>query len=372
MLLLSLVGFFVVLLFPDGRLPSPRWRPVAWFGGAATVVGAFAAAFVDGRLENFQAMENPMGIDGFTVEQSDPLLSFLLLAMLAAAVSLILRFRRATGDTRQQIKVMMASAVATAMGFVGEALSQGVVGPGLDGLPAQLVQVLFLLAVTSIPVAGGVAVLRYGLYEIDVVISKALVFGVLAAFITVLYAAVVAAASAVAGTTDNRWLPLLAAAVVAVAFQPARDRIRSFADRLVYGDRVNPYEVLSSFSAQIGTTFETEEQLTQMARLLAEGTGAARADVVLVVGGEERLGATWPPDAPEPTSDPDLRAPVVHQGETLGLLVVTKPRNDPLTPQDEKLAGDLAAQAGIALRNVRLTSELLDRVEDLRASRSAS
>ena len=368
-LLLSLVGFFVVLLFPDGRLPSPRWRPVAWYGAAATLVAAVAAAFADGPLENFSAMENPFGIDGFAAEQSDPLFSFLLLAMVAGAASLILRFRRATGDTRQQIKVMLASAVAVAIGFVGEALSQGVVGPGLDGLPAQLVQVLFLLAVTSIPVAGGVAVLRYGLYEIDVVISKAVVVGVLAAFITVLYAAVVAGASAIAGTTDNRWLPLLAAAVVAVAFQPARDRIRSFADRLVYGDRVSPYEVLSSFSAQIGTTFETEEQLTQMARLLAEGTGAARADVVLLVGGEERAGATWPPDAPGEGTAPDFRAPVVHQGETLGALLVTKPRNDPLTPQDAKLATDLAAQAGIALRNVRLTSELLARVEDLRASR---
>ena len=371
--LLSLVGFYVVLLFPDGRLPSPRWRAVAWYGGAATLVAAFAAAFADGPLENFQALENPFGIDGFATEQSDPLFSFLLLAMVAAAASLILRFRRATGETRQQIKVMLASAVAVALGFVGEALSQGVVGPGLTGLPAQLVQVVFLLAVTSIPVAGGVAVLRYGLYEIDVVISRTFVFGVLAAFITLVYAAVVAAASAIAGTTDNRWLPLLAAAVVAVAFQPVRERVQRLADRFVYGDRISPYEVLSSFSAQIGTTFETSEQLTQMARLLAEGTNAERAEVRLVVAGEERAGASWPPraDPATPPDDrpPDLRVPVVHQGEELGVLTVTKPRGEALTPQDQKLTVDLAAQAGIALRNVGLTAELLDRVEELRASR---
>jgi signal transduction histidine kinase len=367
-LLLSFVGVFVILLFPDGHLPSRRWRPVAWYAAAATAVGVFSAAFVEGPLENFQAMDNPFGIRGFTVEEAEPLLSFLLLAMVAAAASLIVRFRRAGRETRQQIKVMLVAAVAVAVGFVGEALAQGVIGPGLTGRPARLVQVAFLLTVTSIPVAGGIAVLRYGLYEIDVVISKTLVFGFLGAFITTLYALVVAGASAIAGTSDNRWLPLVAAAVVAVAFQPARERIQRVADRLVYGDRASPYEVLASFSSQIGTTFATEDQLTEMARMLGEGTGAARADVFLVVAGEERPGATWPADAPLDL-EPDLRVPVVHHGEQLGVLAVTKPRNDPLTTQEEKLTVDLAAQAGIALRNVGLTRELLARVDELRASR---
>ncbi|MDQ3106228.1 MAG: sensor histidine kinase, partial [Actinomycetota bacterium] len=167
---------------------------------------------------------------------------------------------------------------------------------------------------------------------------------------------------------DNRVLSLLAAAVVALVFQPARDRLQRFADRVVYGDRVSPYEVLSEFSARIGTTYETGQQLEQMARLLAEGTGAVRADVLLVVGGEERPGATWPAGAPEGLTA-DLRIPVTHLGEDLGVLAVTKRRGDPLTPQDHKLTVDLAAQAGIALRNVGLTAELLTRVEELRASR---
>lgn len=138
-----------------------------------------------------------------------------------------------------------------------------------------MTQVALVVGMVGIPVAQGIAILRHGLYEIDVVISKTLVYGVLAAFITVLYAAVVAGASAVAGTTDNQWL-LLAAAVVAVAFQPARERVQRVADRLVFGSRASPYEVLASFSSQIGTTFETEEQLVQMPRLLAQGRPSGR------------------------------------------------------------------------------------------------
>jgi signal transduction histidine kinase len=144
--------------------------------------------------------------------------------------------------------------------------------------------------------------------------------------------------------------------------------VQRLADRLVYGNRASPYEVLASFSSQIGTTFAIEDQLAEMARLLGEGTGAARADVRLVVGGEERPGATWPADA-SAALEPDLQVPVVHLGEQLGVLAVTKARGDPLTAQDEKLTVDLAAQAGIALRNVGLTRELLARVEELRASR---
>ena len=365
---MALLPVFGVLFFPDGRLPSKRWRPVVAFGLVAVATGTFAVAFQSGPLENFTPVDNPFGITGFGPEQAEPLLGLLMLALLSAVVSVIVRFRRSSGDTRQQLKVMVYAAVLFGVLMGMEFLAQGVVSAPLRGLPARATQVALVVGMVAIPIAQGIAILRHGLYEIDVVISRTLVYGVLAAFITILYAAVVAGASAVAGTTESRWLPLLAAAVVAVAFQPARERVQRFADRLVFGDRVSPYEVLSSFSAQIGTTYETEEQLTQMARLLAEGTGAVRADVLLVVAGEERIGATWPVDPPEGL-EPDLRVPVVHQGEQLGVLVVTKARNDPLTPQEHKLAVDLAAQAGIALRNVGLTAELLARVEELRASR---
>lgn len=365
---IGLLAIFVLLLFPTGALPSRRWRPVAWLGAIGMAVGTIAIALTDGPLENFEAIDNPIGVGGFGPDQSSPLLSPFLLAILLATASLFVRLRGARGEVRQQLKVMLYAAVLCAVALLVNGAVEGVFGTAVDTSGVRVIQGLVVIGLGAIPVAAGIAVLRHGLYEIDVVISKTLVYGLLAAFITVIYAVVVAGASAIAGTSDNRWLPLVAAALVAVAFQPARERVQRVADRLVYGDRASPYEVLASFSSQIGTTFATEDQLAEMARLLGEGTGAVRADVHLVVSGEERPGATWPPDAPAGL-EPDLRVPVVHQGEQLGVLAVAKSRNDPLTAQDEKLTVDLAAQAGIALRNVGLTRELLARVEELRASR---
>jgi signal transduction histidine kinase len=183
---------------------------------------------------------------------------------------------------------------------------------------------------------------------------------------------VVVVIGAVIGVTEG--VSLLATAVVAVAFQPIRRRAQQFANRLVYGERATPYEVLSRFSEHIGETYSGEDILVRMARLLAEGTGATSAVVWLRVGDEVRPAATWPTNGPMATGIPlaadeppvvdgaTASIPVRHQGELLGLLTVTKPPSEPLSPVEEKLVADLAGQAGLVLANSRL-------IEDLRASR---
>ena len=155
---------------------------------------------------------------------------------------------------------------------------------------------------------------------------------------------------------------------------------RRFANRLVYGRRATPYEVLSEFSSRMAGAYESEDLLPRMARILAEGTGARSAVVWLRLGAELRPEAAWPMDdrrteAVALTGDglPDLLAtlalPVHHRGELLGALTLTKPAGERVTPAEEKLAGDLASGAGLVLRNVRLTEELLARLEELRSSR---
>jgi signal transduction histidine kinase len=175
------------------------------------------------------------------------------------------------------------------------------------------------------------------------------------------------------GASGNHVLPIIAATVIAVAFQPARDRSRRFANRLVYGKRATPYEVLSEFSSRIGGSYSLDEVMPRTALLLAEGTGATEAHVWLRVGPELVAAGSWPTEAirdPVPidgNGSPEIAgtsavAGVRHQGDLLGALSIRKATNDPVTPADESLLADVASQAGLVLRNVAL-------VQDLRASR---
>jgi signal transduction histidine kinase len=190
----------------------------------------------------------------------------------------------------------------------------------------------------------------------------------MAAFITAVYVAIVVGIGHAVGSDRNLGLSILATALVAVAFQPVRQRVQRFANRLVYGKRATPYEVLSEFSGGMSHAVATEELLPRMAQLVAEGVGAAEVDVWLRVGSEMVLEAMWPqPDGLRTAVRPTVREgnltvddaiPVRHRGELLGLLGVRKSAGDVLTPSDSKLLEDLASQAGLVLRNVRLIEEL--------------
>jgi signal transduction histidine kinase len=183
------------------------------------------------------------------------------------------------------------------------------------------------------------------------------------------------------GSSNNSFLTVLAAATIAVAFNPVRDRAKRFANRLVYGRRASPYEVLSEFSERVAETYSVEDVLPRMATALAEGTGARDATVWLRVGRELRPSASWgngeAPSEPMAMANGELPvfadaskvAAVRHRDELLGALTVAKAPNDPLTIEEDRLVEDLAAQAGLVLRNVRLTEELRANLEELRASR---
>src|SRR5262249_8647317 len=155
-----------------------------------------------------------------------------------------------------------------------------------------------------------------------------------------------------------------------ILFQPVRVRVRRFADRLVYGERATPYELLSQLSERLAGAYSTEDVLPRMAELVATGTGAQTARVWLHVGDELRAAAAWPcardPGGPPPRQDGTLPSPLAgehavevrHQGALLGALSVTMPASDPMNGSKEKLITDVASQAGLVLRNVRLTEEL--------------
>jgi hypothetical protein len=229
--------------------------------------------------------------------------------------------------------------------------------------------------------------MKYRLYDIDVVISKTIVYGALAAFITAVYVLIVAGIGSLgsgalgAGSRPGLGLSILATAVVAVAFQPVRERVQHLANRLVFGRRATPYETLSEFAGRMGGTYAAEDVLPRMARVLAEGTGAVRAVVWLTAGAELAPRACWPADGQPPgrmafvdggvppVTGADRIIRVQHQGETLGALSVSKRPGESLTPVEDKLMSDLGAQAGLVLHNVGLTEQLQARLAELKASR---
>jgi signal transduction histidine kinase len=278
------------------------------------------------------------------------------------------RFKRASDEERQQLRWLVSvTSLAGAM-FVAT-FGTGVV---LDlvfhvGEDSPVFNVLFALMaaviVIGVPAAYLIAILRYHLWDLDVVIKKAVVFALVAGGLTVIALAVLLVlptALVGAGSDLTGWERGLFAVgvVVGTLFGPLRRLARRLADRIVYHTRATPYEVLTEFGGRVGETYSTGDVLPRMAQILASGTGASRARVMLSVG-SARLEAASFGDA---NGSSDLVVPVVHQGDELGALEVTMPANDPLDPGREKLVRDLAAQAGPVLRNVRL-------IEDLRASR---
>ena len=377
--LVLLLGF-TPLLFPNGHLPSSRWRIPAFLLGTVGTTAVSAQA-VDGlsRLNN--------GLDPTGSLIGDPALlvsalgSATMVLVLVAVASLAARFRGAGGEMREQLKWFAYAAAVTAVVAIAS-LASSLIFPRNQQLNDVGI-LASIVTLTGIPVAAGIAILRYHLYDIDVVISRTLVYGALALFITAVYVAIVVGIGALIGSggRPNIALSIVATAVVAVAFQPVRERLQKVANRLVYGKRATPYEVLSQFSERVAESYAADDVLPRMARVLADGTGADRADVWLRAGDLLRQAASWPTDSAdvEPSRvigdalpemlEADRAVEVRHQGELLGALTVTKRKGESLTPVEEKLLDDLASQAGLVLKNVGLTAELLARLEDLRASR---
>lgn len=371
---------FLLLLFPDGRLPSRRWRPVAWLAGLAlatmVVPVAVTAWPIRGPiLTNIGDTAPAAAPDSFEVAYNIQVAGVLLMFVLGivSAASLLLRWRRSTGDERQQIKwFAFAAAIVVAVVILASPL-------------VSIAEEFQVLALPLLPIASAIAIFKYRLYDIDVVISKTVVVTALAAFVTAVYLAVVVGIGALIGTAGepNVVLSIVATAIVALAFQPLRERARRLANHLVYGKRATPYEVLADFAERVGDAYSADDVLPRMARILGEGTGATRTEVWLHVGHELRRAVSWPEDERSARSiavngdagelptlpGADRAVAVRHRDELLGVLTLAKPPNEPLAPTEERLLEDLAAQAGLVLRNVRLTEDLQARLEELRTSR---
>ena len=379
-----LMGVFLVLLFPDGKPPSPRWRIVLWVAGTATslfvVLGLLSPT--DYTYAGYPGVTNPLAIDA--LEAIEPvgiaLIVTVPISMLASAAGVIVRYRRSRGIERLQMKWLVASCAVVAVVYATLMVTFAGIEPTEASPLAQLLQQLGLSTFGLIPIAIGIAVLKHRLYDIDVVINKTILYGGLVVFLAVVYVAIAVGVAALVGSQgeNNAVMSTVGAAAVAIAFQPARERARRVAARLVYGSRAEPYEVLAAFAEDVGGTYAIDDVLPRMARILGEGTGATSATVWLRRDGGFAAAAQWPDGSTSPAAIPsfdgdpgDTRraVEVVHQQATLGALSIEKSPADPVKAAEERLLQHLASQAGLVLNNVGLHREVEQRVEDLEAAR---
>lgn len=399
---------FLFLLYPTGRLPSRRWRPFAAACFALTGL-AMVGVLVHPRRMALPApggislvLPNPLGIRSL-----GPVLSRVLIGTLAGAsalfvvilggaiVALVIRYRSGSRETRQQIKWIVLIALAGVVCQAVALLALGV-NHGRSSLVVTIAYtVIPVIALFGTPAIITLAILKHGLYQIDVITSRAVQYGLLSAVLTGVYVAIVIGIGTLAGYSGGgNGLSVAAAVAVALLFQPVRQRAQRVANRLVYGERASPYQVLADFAEDMAGQLDAGLALDRMAAVLARATGAVRVGVWICVGGELRPQVVWPrpadgePAAPVPLAPapaggrldrppdvlPDLgpvsRAVAVrHSGELLGALTVVKPPSEPVSAAEDKLLAQLASQAGLVLRNARLTAELRATIDDLRASR---
>ncbi len=371
----ALAYVLALLIFPDGHL-VPRWRKAPLAALYLAVIPAVALFALRIQGDNRTVLLVSM---------------FGLLTPAAGVIAQAYRYGRPQDAVeRQQSRLLFWALTPALLVSVYALISAGDSGPAqFEGrellvLPVTLFRI-FQPVFFLIPIALLVGIFRFKLWSVDRLISRTLVYSVLAGFVSAVYTAVVVGVGSLIGQRQegNLGLSIVATFIVAVTFAQVRDRVERLANRLVYGKRASPYEVLSQFSERVAESVPTDELLSRMAGILGEGTGAAHADVWLKVGDELRRTASWSangviaeeiPHVPAglilpPLPDVTTAVAVRHQGELFGALSLRKPGAEQLSPTEQKLVEDLARQAGLVMRNLRLTAELLDRLEELRASR---
>jgi two-component system NarL family sensor kinase len=343
------------LLFPDGRLPSPRWRPVAWAlavcTGLLTLAGAVDPHPID--LSGVETVSNPLGIEGLRAATAIVVLVFFvdMAVLLASAAAPILRFRRAAGDERQQLAWLAYVVAVTALVGIGGVVLVQTRHP----LAADVAGILALVGLgVGIPVAAGIAILKHRLYDLDLVVNRTVVYGGLTACVIATYVAVVGMLGMLFQQRGGLGASLVATGLVAVLFQPLRERLQRAVNRLLYGDRAEPYAAMTRLGQRLETSLAPDAVLPTVVDTVAQ---ALRVPYVAV---ELRRDDGFEPAAAhgQPSEDV-LELPLSYRGETVArLLISARARGEGFNAADRRLLGDLARQAGVAAHAVRLTADL--------------
>ncbi|MGI9148050.1 MAG: histidine kinase [Chloroflexota bacterium] len=343
-------GTFVPLVFPTGHLPWPRWKSLAWVAAAGALTITASAALSPGSMRVAPALDNPIGLTGAPGQFFADLGVAILLAPICdtiAVASLFFRLQRAGGEERQQLKWMLSAAVTVALGFAST------LALNFIGISGAIGMAPVTLSYMTIPVAAGVAIFRYRLYAIDFIINRSLVYGALTLCTVALYVLGVAAMGALFGTTGNVAISLAATGLIAVLFQPLRARLQLWVNRLLYGERDEPYTVISRLGRRLEGTLAPDDVLPTIVATVREALKLPYTAVALHQDGGLVMVAVSGTPVPEP-----LRLPLVYQHEPIGeLLLAPRAPGETFGHADRRLLDDLARQAGVAAHAVRLTAD---------------
>jgi hypothetical protein len=271
----GLLGIYLLLLFPDGRLPNRKWRPLAWLCGAEMVLLSVVVLLTPGPLLGLGGARNPFGLEGlpWVANAQWVLVPLLPVCILVSALSLVLRYRRSGGEVRQQIKWVAFAASLMSLAFLSVVVSSLVLP---EEVAPALLQYVTILSVAGVPTAIGFAVLRYRLYDIDVVINRALVYGSLTITLALVYFGGVTTTQTIFRVlTSQQEQPQLAVVVstlaIAALFNPLRRRVQSFIDRRFYRKKYDAAKTLEAFSARL----RDETDLERLGEHLTGAVGEA-------------------------------------------------------------------------------------------------
>jgi hypothetical protein len=344
------------LLAPDGHYLSRRWRYV----GRLTVLGAVlclvAIATMDPTTFQLVTHEQTFG-PARTVLLS---IGFLLISggLIASVVSVLVRLRASEGEQRQQLRLIALAAALPAAGIVWLITAQSVNG----GAQTWAASLPLFIAYFLMPILFATAVLRYRLYDLDLIINRTVVVVAGTLFAGLGYTLlVVTVGRFVEGRTGGFWLSLLGTAVVALAFQPVRRGVLRVANRVAYGDRALPYEALADFSRDLARAPSPETLLPAVAEAAGRAVSARGVTATLDAPGTQPVTATWG----EIDETPWQLVPVRNDGVDLGSIAVSLPRGRGLRPSDARLLQDLADQTAVAFRNTALSAQLSAHVAEL-------
>jgi signal transduction histidine kinase len=348
----------VLLYFPDGRLPSSRWRFVSFAAILGLVILILVAMLHPGPMDQMGLRENPFGIPVLA-----PYLEilnnvgYLLLTIgfFGAVAATVVRFRRSRGIEREQMKWLVYALSLMVVGFLLASVLWFVIPESL--MVGDISIIVTELTILGIAIAAAIAILRYRLYDIDLIINRTLVYTTLTAGVIGIYILVVGAVGVLFQQASNLFISLVATGLAALLFQPLRERLQRGVNRLMYGERDDPYAVLSSLDRRLEESLSPETTLPNVVETVAQALKLPYVAVELADQEGFRPAASY---GLSPTRrDQHIALPLVYQNERVGRLVLS-PRSagESFNPAEKELLVDIARHVGVAANAVLLTENL--------------